>query len=113
MLNAFVDRVIPFSSTPEIPVASSLGNTKREEGRRELVFLIRSELWRPAFTVADQFGFVEEGDEPAKMRRSPTDVITGVLGELSDIPLGLVEGISGQPAREEGGVSSSLGGNKR
>lgn len=113
MLNAFVDRVSPFGAIPEVPAASSLGNTKREEGRRELVFLIRSELWRPAFTVADQFGFTEEDDESRKSRRSPTDMITGVLGELSDIPLGIVEGISGQPAREQGGVSTSLGGNKQ
>jgi len=110
-ISGLANRVLPFS-TPPVPLTSALGNQRTSEGRRELVFLIKAEVWRPAFTVADQFGFAEGFDEEAPRRRmSPGDVITGVIEGISEIPHGIAEGVSGDTG--SGGVSSDLGRRRR
>ena len=96
-------RMTPFM-TPSIPITAGLGGQHTSEGRRELVFLIKAERWRPAFTVAGDFGFDEEEDDGRRTR--PSDVITGVIEGITDISEGL-GGLSG------GDVSSSLGGEIR
>ncbi|HPP58504.1 MAG TPA: hypothetical protein PLT82_05165 [Candidatus Hydrogenedens sp.] len=108
LANGLIQRVTPFKA-PEIPLTQGLGNKKKEEGRRELVFLLKAELWRPSYTVADQYGFTtEEEEKPTKV--SPTEIITNVLGGLKEIPEGIAEGITGvEINKNENGVSSELG----
>lgn len=57
------------------PITSTIGNRSTSEGRRELVFLIRSEIWRPAFTINDDLGFRtprENAERPAPSDRVDT-----------------------------------------
>jgi len=108
MANGLVRRVSPIN-LPEIPLTTGLGNQSNSQERRELVFLVKAERWKKSFTLADEFGFEEEGEEKVSntslMR--PTDLIQGVIGELSEIPQGIAEGITGEEVKE--GVSSGLG----
>lgn len=39
------------------PLSATFGNRDTTESRRELVFLIKSEIWRPSFTLSDEYGF--------------------------------------------------------
>lgn len=103
------ERVVP-GNVLGSPVSSTLGNRTTAESRRELVFLIKSEIWRPAYTVAPQHGFTDAAKQPAKAKKSPTDVFTDVLEGITTIPQGIAEGIS--PPRDEGSVESELGGGK-
>ncbi len=108
MANSLIGRVSPFD-VPEVPVTTGLGNQRKKEARRELVFLVKATRWRSSFTVADEFGFEEdEGARKTPMR--PTDLIQGVIGELTDIPQGIAEGITGESVKDE--VSSGLGADK-
>ena len=86
-----VSRVIPAVKDMKTPVTSMLGNKSNSESRRELVFLVKADVWRKSYTVADDFGFAEaaEGDAPeegAKEKepapKKPGDVISGVLKNL-------------------------------
>ena len=98
------DRAIP-GNLPSAPVSSALGSRTTEEGRRELVFLIRAEIWRPAFTVANEHGFMDV--EPESRRGSPTDVIRDVVEGITDIPQGIADGII---RRDGDTIESQLGG---
>ncbi len=93
------------------PLSATVGNRATTEGRRELVFMIKAEVWRPAYTVADEHGFwdFEDDEEDEKERISPTDVITDVLEGISEIPQDIVEGITGETEEK---VESSLGGSE-
>ncbi|MGC8844979.1 MAG: type II secretion system protein GspD [Candidatus Hydrogenedens sp.] len=107
LANGLIQRVTPFK-TPEIPLSQGVGNKKKDEGRRELVFLLKAELWRPSYTVADQYGFTSE-EEKKSTKISPTEIITNVLGGLKEIPEGIAEGITGvQINKDENGVDSDL-----
>ena len=64
------------------PVSATLGSRKADESRRELAFLIKAETWRPAFSISDDLGFVQQ---EANKRRSPTDVIVEVAQGLVGI----------------------------
>jgi len=64
------------------PLSATLGSRKADETRRELVFLIKAETWRPAFSISDELGFVQQ---EANKRRSPTDVIADVAQGLVGI----------------------------
>lgn len=105
ILSGALQRVVPFGS-PQVPLSAGLGNQSLEESRRELVFLIKAEMWRPSLTISDDFGFNEEQAEPSRKRMSPTDVITGVLGEISEVPRGIASGLSGQQGDD---ITQSLG----
>lgn len=110
--NSLVQRVMPFN-VPQVPLSASVGKQDNRDIRRELVFLIKAELWKPAFTLADEFGFTEESGGAEKdgkkesKKKSPADVITGVIGGITDIPQDIVEGISGD---KKDAVASELGG---
>ncbi|MFA6241882.1 MAG: hypothetical protein WC655_13190 [Candidatus Hydrogenedentales bacterium] len=99
------------------PATSTFGNRESEEQRRELVFFIKAETWRPAYTVADEQGMDAREEEQAeelkdkegKERLKPTDVIGGVIGGITSIPEGIAEGVSGEK-QEEGSLESQLGG---
>jgi len=100
-VNSTAQRFLPFSA-PDVPVTASIGNRRVDENRRELVFLVRAELWQPSQIVADEFGFLEEGEfegegEPeARDPSSPTDVISDVLRGITRLPGSVAEGLSGE-----------------
>lgn len=99
-----VDRLIPGNLVAN-PISSTIGNRRTDEGRRELVFLVKAEAWRPAFTVADDYGFGEEIKGRERIR--PTDVITDVLEGISGIPGQIGDTLSTQDGGE--GIESVLG----
>ncbi len=101
--NNVVQRILPFSA-PGLPLSSSLGNQNTSRERRELVFLIKVENWKRTFTIADDFGF--EGADGIEDKK-PTDVITGVIEDIADIPQGVVKGITG--GSKSSGVTKQLG----
>lgn len=112
ILSNAVSRAVPFAQNATVPITAGLGNTSRADGRRELVFLVKADLWRKAFTVADDFGFTEEeeGEKTPARPRTPADVITGVLENITDISQGVTVGIGGAAPGET--LSGSLGGAK-
>ncbi len=91
-----LDNVVPGTLAGN-PVSASLGNRAVSEGRRELVFLIKAELWRPAYTVAKD---VDTGalDEPEK--KKPT--LGGVIQGITDIP----KSLGGEKTESPGNVSA-------
>ncbi|GMU93629.1 MAG: hypothetical protein AMXMBFR4_26870 [Candidatus Hydrogenedentota bacterium] len=104
MAVGLAERVIP-GNVIGSPVTSTLGNRSSEEQRRELVFFIKAEGWRPAYTVAEEQSlFTDERRDRVK----PTDIIGDVIGGITSIPEGIAEGIAG-PTRERKGVQSELG----
>lgn len=105
-INGSIQRFTPFS-TPAVPVTSALGRNQDERSRRELVFLIKADLWRASYTIADEFGFEEEEAEEEAEKKRPQDVIGDVLQGIGDIPQGIAEGISGGGDAE----GLNLGGN--
>lgn len=72
MAVGFVENVVS-GTLAASPLSATVGSRKTQEGRRELVFLIKAEAWRPAFTVRDTLGFEERLD--AASRRPPADLI--------------------------------------
>lgn len=98
VLMGLAESAIPGASGIGAPLTTSLGNRNVQEGRRELVFLIKAELWKPAYTVATGMGFEPaEGAEEGQKKS-----LTGVFQEISEIPQGIVEGIK----REDSSSSS-------
>ncbi|NLV42786.1 MAG: type II and III secretion system protein [Candidatus Hydrogenedentes bacterium] len=107
-----VSRVIPAVRDMKTPVTSVLGNKGNSESRRELVFLVKADVWRKSYTVADDFGFAEAAEggqaadaEPEKEEEAPAkrpgDVISGVLKNL-----GVTSELGGQmPDATTGGIS--------
>ncbi len=99
------ERIVPgnFLGTP---LSSTLGGRDVEEQRRELVFFIKSEIWRPAYTVVDEFSLFDDEEAP-KERRKPTDIIEDVLEGISGTSENIVDGVSGRPGRSK--IDESLG----
>lgn len=100
-VSGVVQRVVPFG-IPDSPLSTSIGNHRTSEGRRELVFLIKADRWRPAYTVADDFGFIED-DEPPRRRLTPGSILGDVIDGISVVPQGIMEGLGVD-------TDSSLGG---
>jgi len=111
-----INKTVPGVEDAQVPLSSLLGNTSRNEGRRELVFMIRVDVWRKSFVVADEFGLFEEGQgeggeenktapssPPASRDRSATDIITGVLEDLTGATQNLTE-----PLRKRDRVTPSV-----
>jgi len=65
ILNTVAEWVSPLSETPEVPLTSALGNRETMEARRELVFLVKADLWRKAYTVTQSLEEYEESTEEA------------------------------------------------
>ncbi len=109
LVSGTIQRLTPFAA-PEIPLTAGLGKNRSEHQRRELVFLLKADLWRPSYTLANELGFLEEGEieEESAERKKPTDVIKGMLEDITGVPQGLVEGIAGDIP--EPSVTGSLGG---
>jgi len=77
------------------PLSTTFGHREADEGRRELVFFIKSELWRAPFVVADEHGFVNLGEETPASKVSPTGLLTDILEGVSSIPQNLGDAITG------------------
>ncbi len=81
MAVGFVENVIS-GSLAASPLSATVGSRDTEVGRRELVFLIKAEAWRPAFTIVDMLGFEERLE--AAPRTPPADVIRTVPDQPQD-----------------------------
>ncbi|HIJ66278.1 MAG TPA: hypothetical protein HPP77_10050 [Candidatus Hydrogenedentes bacterium] len=82
------------------PVSSTLGNRSTKKTRRELVFLVKAEVWNPAFGITEGDAFPDAAKPKEKTR--PTEVITDVIEGIG----GIAEDIVG----DDDDVKSSLGG---
>lgn len=98
-MNGLIQRVVPFAVEP-VPLSSSIGDNKTSDARRELAFLIKADV--PAL-IYDESTDLEE--EENFMTR-PTEVVTGVLKGLSQIPQGIAEGVTGENLDED--ISTGL-----
>jgi Flp pilus assembly secretin CpaC len=78
---SFVNNLVSGNLTGA-PLSTTFGNRDTDESRRELVFLIKAETWRPSFSITDDLGFIQE---EAQKRRSPTDVILEVTQDIAGI----------------------------
>lgn len=108
VVNNVISRMLPFAASASTPLSASVGNNAKSSARRELVFMIKADLWRKSYTVADEFGFAADQpqgekkdrekapEEPAKSR-TPADVITGVLGNRGGVAPGLAGSIGVRP----------------
>ena len=103
-VNNVVQRLSPVS-VGQVPLSAGLGRQSTEEGRRELVFLLKAERWRPPMTVE----FAPDNGAPAAGRPSilPTRLVTDIIEQVSTMPQGLGEAIRPQSGDE---VTRSLGG---
>lgn len=91
------------------PLSSTIGNRSTSDARRELVFFVKAEAWRPAYTLPETTGFTEVGPGQRSVERAgPADLITDVLGGIRSIPEGLGEEIKKKAG--EGGIEKELGG---
>lgn len=88
-LNGLVQRIVPFAVEP-VPISSSIGNNQFSNARRELAFLIKADVPPPVFDVG------VEDEEKRSIILRPTEVFSGVLKGLTEIPQGLAEEVTGQ-----------------
>ena len=120
VVNNVISRLVPFAENPQVPMSASIGNNNKGASRRELVFMIKADLWSKTFTVADEFGFAAEdqpkegqegdkGGEEAAKSKKPADVISGVLGDTG----GVAPGLAGSVGAHPGGVSAGTGGKSK
>ncbi|HRK33042.1 MAG TPA: hypothetical protein PLJ47_00505 [Candidatus Hydrogenedentes bacterium] len=105
MTIGLAERVIP-GNVLGAPATSSLSSKSNEEQRRELVFFIKAEGWRPSYTVSEEVK--EPEDIGRKGRLRPTDIIGNVIGGITSIPEGIAEGIAGEI--EDDGIEGELRG---
>jgi type II secretory pathway component GspD/PulD (secretin) len=107
MINNVVSQISPMNNTPRIPLIGPFGNRSENESRRELVFIVKADVWRKAFTVTEGFGLEsEEVAEGEGESEGEDDVIkpkenTNFLGDFIDSLTNTDEGM---------GVGGSLGG---
>lgn len=106
---SLAERIVP-GDFLALPFSSVLGNRTANESRRELVFFIKAEIWRPAFTLPDEPGFAEEETVDAVRRKTPGDVIQDVITGITDIPQGIGEEIKRRTTDD--GVGARLGGDE-
>ena len=88
-----INKALPGANDTQLPLSSLLGNSSRAESRRELVFMIRTDVWRKSNVVADEFGLFDESSGEAgetedntkapSKQKSATDIIMGVLEDLT------------------------------
>jgi len=101
------ERAVP-GNTLFSPLSSTFGNRSTTETRRELVFLIKSEIWDPSRTFSSDFGFDDEED--GKGRKSATDAMKDILEGIKELPQGFSESLTGDS--EDDSIDSNLGGIK-
>jgi len=100
-----VDHLVP-GQTIGNPISSTLGNRAISEGRRELVFLIKAELWRPVETVAKDMDLAGSDTAESEKKAEPP----GVIQSISDTPKATAEGAKGEPADKSAAQPGSGGG---
>ncbi|MBL7648249.1 MAG: hypothetical protein JNK74_18880 [Candidatus Hydrogenedentes bacterium] len=98
-MNGLIQRVVPFAVEP-VPLSSSIGNNKTSDARRELAFLIKADV--PAL-IYDE---TTASEEKESFMTRPTEVVTGVLRGLTQIPQGIAEGVTGENLDED--ISTGL-----
>ncbi|NLN92776.1 MAG: hypothetical protein GX130_05620 [Candidatus Hydrogenedens sp.] len=102
MVNQALEKVSPFSETPDIPLTSALGSKRASEARRELVFMVKADIWRQAFTLSEGFGLPgeeeegEEGDEDIVHPTPPSGFIGTLFGGSSTPPSGVSDSLGGR-----------------
>lgn len=110
IVNGLLQRISPVG-LPNVPLSEGIGNNQEQTNRRELVFLIKTEVWDESELIFDEFGFLEDDlpiEEPREKFR-PGNVIKDVLEGVSDLPTGIAEGLAGQDLNNDD-LSSDLGG---
>ena len=75
-----LDTLLPVSLSGA-PLSSTLGNRKTNTSRRELVFMIKAEVWRPFQTISSQLGLPQI--KPNEEEEPPEDLITEIPLEAS------------------------------
>mgnify|MGYP001596060591 FL=1 len=70
------------------PLSSTLGNRSTSDTRRELVFLIKSEVWKPGFALVNDVD-ISEDDQAPKDQSSILNIISDVRQGLSGMPKNL------------------------
>ena len=98
-LNGLVQRIVPFAVEP-VPISSSIGNNQFSNLRRELAFLIKADVPPAVFDVG-----VEEQLKRSILLR-PTELVSGMLEGIAEIPQGLAEGVTGQSLGD--GITSGI-----
>jgi len=106
MLNNVVNQISPINDTPNIPLASPFGNRSNNESRRELVFVVKADVWRKAFTVTEGFGLAS--DEPVQEGESEGEEDVIKPKESGNFINELIESLTN--SEESMGVGESLGG---
>ena len=100
------ERIVPGNALLS-PLSSTFGSRSVSETRRELVFIIKCEIWDPSSTFANDLGF---DDTDSEGRKSTTDAVRDILDGIKELPQGIAEGLT--PPAKEGSVESDLGGIK-
>jgi len=101
----FAERAVP-GNVLGSPVSSTLGNRRTSDSRRELVFMIKADVWYPAFTIFDEHGFgpvTDAADGP----RSPVGIVTDIVEAITGVPQAVGEGLS---VRQQDQLGRDLGG---
>lgn len=106
IINNVVDWISPLNETPAAPLASSLGNRNTKESRRELVFMLKADLWRKAYTVSQgEEPYLEEtaegegeanGEEDVIHPRRPGQLLGNIFDSLSGGSEGIENSLGGQ-----------------
>lgn len=92
------------------PVSSVVGHKSSDDGRRELVFMIKPEMWRPAISVADEydFGEIEEVETQPTLKES----IGTMIDTMTTIPEDIGREISEQVIPPSEGIEEQLRGGR-
>ncbi|NIA15374.1 MAG: hypothetical protein GWP08_14995 [Nitrospiraceae bacterium] len=110
--------LLPGSGTVGSPISAAVGNRSTEEGRRELVFLIKAELWRPAYALPSGLGPATFGGADEKKKslfgvvEEISEIPQNIVEGIAEIPQGIVEGITGQTQEDDTSIDSHLGGDR-
>lgn len=106
MINAAVQRLSPVA-VPQVPLSAGLGSQNNNAGRRELVFMVRAEVYVPI--PESRFGLLPE-EEAKEMRVVPSkEMITDIVEGITEIPKSLGETLTPGPKDD---VTSNLGADK-
>ena len=101
MINSLVSRISPTGSGPTLPLTAGIGNQDKRESRRELIFLVKADMWRKAFTVTEGFDLFNElesaeAEEDIIGPRQSPRFIEGIIGDWSDSDLGVGGSLGGR-----------------
>jgi Flp pilus assembly secretin CpaC len=110
------ERAVPqMAGKVDAPLTSVLGNKSSIRQRRELVFFVKAELWKPSFTVANDLILDEdtgEKDGSAADAQKEKKSLKNVIQDITEIPQGVAQGITQTISNEntKDGVENKLGG---